>query len=92
MSKQWYEFWLKDFWWGLEPSVLVVTPCRAWHFDTVSQWEWLVFATDVNIVRIDAEERNKEQQRSEWEHTVPVSELIARALCKMSFMSRYLWS
>lgn len=31
-----------------------------------------MIVTDVNIVRIDAEERNKEQHHSEREHTVSV--------------------
>lgn len=72
-SKHWSEFWLKDLWWGLGPSVLLVIPCRAWHFDTGSVKMRVVSDySDVNIVRVDVEERNKEQQHSEWEHTASV--------------------
>lgn len=58
-SKYWSEFWLKDLWWGLAPSVLLVTPCRTWQCTLeMSKWEWLVIVTDVNIDRIDVEDRN----------------------------------
>lgn len=93
--KHWSEFWPKDLWWGLGSSVLLVTYCRAWHCTPeVPKWEWSVIVTDVNIVRIDVEERKKEQQHSEWEHTVSV--LCLSALLehsgKMSLMFRCLWS
>lgn len=52
-----------------------------------------MIVADVNIVRIDAGERNEQQQRSEQEHTVSV--LCLSALLehsgKMSFTFRCSW-
>lgn len=90
----WSLFWLKDhLWWGITPSVLLLTFCRAWqHTQKVLKWDWSVVVLNVNIVRIDAKERNR-KQHNQWQHTLSVLCLstLQKWSGKMLFTFRCLW-